>query len=522
MRPEPESKNRETTMKTCQKCQSEMPADAAFCPECGVGIGGADSGGLETLGGLPTIAEESTAHHRSEGATLELGSLFAERYEIEGVLGAGGMGVVYRAIDGVTKRPVALKLIRPERIGGRGEIERLVAEGVTARDIRHPNVVAVYDVGEFEGQPFLSMELLEGQSLRGWLRANSAAGKDAPFMVVARIIAEILKGLEAAHTAGVIHRDLKPENVFLLKEPTAKEVSLKILDFGIARTTATSGGSDSTSGLGTPHYMAPEQITNADQAGPAADLYSLSVLFYELLVGVLPQGHWQPPSGGRSDVPMAIDALIERGLSNRPGSRPRSASAYAAALQAGSVKNSIGDMQERLKKRFELFRNRKAWLWGFAAILALAVISEMLPDGSSSFPNDGEPWFESEGQGFLRGDSLGPDEGDAFDEDSMDEQTDLEVGDLSGMWFDGYGGVYDVKVSRLGRVTGTGTSMDGTPLEFKGRIRDGEFTYKLYSMGYALGEGNGSWDGGPHVAFATYGPDGMLNLKGTFHVNHTE
>ncbi len=231
-------------MNTCQNCETEMPAETAFCPECGTG---SEAGGLATLGGLPTVGEKSTARGKCDGTVLEAGTRFADRYVIEGVLGAGGMGVVYRAQDTITKLPVALKLIRPERVGGKGEIERLVAEGVTARDIRHANVVAVYDVGEYQGQPFLSMELLEGQCLRSWQRDHGAAGKDAPFRVVARIISEILHGLEAAHAAGVIHRDLKPENVFLLGEPSAERVSLKILDFGIARTLVSSSGSGSTS-----------------------------------------------------------------------------------------------------------------------------------------------------------------------------------------------------------------------------------------------------------------------------------
>ncbi len=116
----------------------------------------------------------------------------------------------------------------------------------------------------------------------------------------------------------------------LIGEPGDAGVSLKILDFGVARA-AGSGDTGSTS-LGTRGYMAPEQITAPDAAQPAADLYSLSVMFYELLVGVLPQGHWQPPSGGRSDVPPAIGKLIERGLANNPRVRPQSVAEYGKAL----------------------------------------------------------------------------------------------------------------------------------------------------------------------------------------------
>jgi len=155
----------------------------------------------------------------------------------------------------------------------------------------------------------------------------------------ANIIAEILSGLDAAHKAGVVHRDLKPENVMLAGEPTDAGASLKLLDFGVAR--AAGAGDTGATSLGTRGYMAPEQITAPDAAQPSADLYSLSVMFYELLVGVVPQGHWQPPSAGRSDVPPAIDKLIERGLSNSPRQRPQSVAEYGRAL-ADAMNAALG------------------------------------------------------------------------------------------------------------------------------------------------------------------------------------
>lgn len=148
----------------------------------------------------------------------------------------------------------------------------------------------------------------------------------------ANIVSQILAGLDAAHKAGVVHRDLKPENVMLAGEPSDAGADLKILDFGVAR--AAGAGDTGATSLGTRGYMAPEQITAPDAAQPSADLYSLSVMFYELLVGVVPQGHWQPPSAGRSDVPAAIDDLIQRGLSNNPRQRPQSVAEYAQALNA--------------------------------------------------------------------------------------------------------------------------------------------------------------------------------------------
>jgi uncharacterized membrane protein YhaH (DUF805 family)/tRNA A-37 threonylcarbamoyl transferase component Bud32 len=322
----------------CPNCGSAISADARFCGECGQSLKQLGKSLVEPepaagpdLSGLRTIDDMETKSPRPDSTrVLKPGDVFAGRYEVLQVIGEGGMGVVYRAMDKLTSKEIALKLIRADRLAGKDAVQRLIREGVTSRDIRHPNVVAVYDVGEADGQPYMSMEFLAGQSLRAWTRKRLQTNSDCSMLTAANIIAEILAGLDAAHKAGVVHRDLKPENVMLVGEPGDRGATLKILDFGVARA-AGSGDTGATS-LGTRGYMAPEQITAPDAAQPAADLYSLSVMFYELLVGVLPQGHWQPPSGGRSDVPPAIDKLIERGLSNNPRVRPQSVAEYGKAL----------------------------------------------------------------------------------------------------------------------------------------------------------------------------------------------
>jgi len=342
----------------CPNCGSAVSADARFCGECGQALRqlgkslveqapasmpapqedaspGPDLSALHTIDGMDTRSPKTASSQR----TLAPGDTFAGRYEVKKVIGEGGMGVVYRATDKLAEKDVALKLIRADRLAGKDAVSRLIREGVTSRDIRHPNVVAVYDVGEVGGDPYMSMEFLNGQSMRAWNRKRLASSQDCSMMAASNIIAEILSGLEAAHKAGVVHRDLKPENVMLLGEPSERGVSLKILDFGVAR--AAGAGDTGATSLGTRGYMAPEQITAPDAALPSADLYSLSIMFYELLVGVVPQGHWQPPSGGRSDVPPAIDKLIERGLSNNPRQRPQSVAEYSRAL-ADAMNSTYG------------------------------------------------------------------------------------------------------------------------------------------------------------------------------------
>lgn len=328
----------------CPNCGSEIAADARFCGECGQALKQLGKSLIEEtpspaptpapkvdLSGLRTIDDMETKSPRANPQqVLKPGDVFAGRYEVVNLIGEGGMGVVYHAKDKLTSKEIALKLIRADRLAGKDAVDRLIREGVTSRDIRHPNVVAVYDVGEAEGQPYMSMEFLSGQSLRAWTRQRLQTSTDCSMLTAANIVAEILAGLDAAHKAGVVHRDLKPENVMLVGEPGDKGVTLKILDFGIAR--AAGAGDTGATSIGTRGYMAPEQITAPDAAQPSADLYSLSVMFYELLVGVLPQGHWQPPSGGRSDVPAAIDKLIERGLANNPRVRPQNVAEYGKAL----------------------------------------------------------------------------------------------------------------------------------------------------------------------------------------------
>lgn len=293
---------------------------------------------MQTIGGLSTFDPSQSTCESTPSHSLSIGSLFAERYLIEEPIGAGGMGVVYRATDTQTKQSVALKLVRFGRTCNDIGVERLKQEGLTTRDIRHKNVVAVYDVSESNGQPFITMEYLEGQSLRQWHNGWKESGSSLSMTIVRQIIEQILDGLATAHDAGVIHRDLKPENIFVTSA-NEHSVQVKILDFGIAR--AVGSGTESTGALGTARYMAPEQLTSAELAGPSADLYAVSVMFYELLVDVLPTGHWQPPSTGRTDVPQSIDLLIEKGISNRPANRIQSAREYADALNRSHSENGV-------------------------------------------------------------------------------------------------------------------------------------------------------------------------------------
>jgi serine/threonine protein kinase len=320
----------------CTGCGGELPSDAVFCPQCAQRVpsraAAPAASPVVTISGIGTV---DPAGQPATPVVLADGEQFHARYTVERQLGSGAMGIVYLALDQITSRKVALKLINPALAERPNARDRFVREGLMARDIRHRNIVAMYDVGDAGGQLYLVMEYLGGETLRKWLHRTLQAGHDVPFDTVRAIVRNILEGLSAAHAIGVVHRDLKPENIMLTGSPEAGDCSLKILDFGIARAIGQGTGGHTTtssSSTGTPLYMAPEQKTAADTVGPPADLYAVTAILYELLIGVAPEGRLRPPSQDRDDIPPAIDKIVDKGLSSRPRSRYQTADEYIRAL----------------------------------------------------------------------------------------------------------------------------------------------------------------------------------------------
>jgi tetratricopeptide (TPR) repeat protein len=209
-------------------------------------------------------------------------------YEVEEVLGRGGVGVVYRARHLRLNRPVALKMLLAGPYARPQERERFLREAEAVAGLRHPNVVQLYDVGDVDGRPYFTMELVEGGSL-----ARALAGAPRPARPAAALVAAVADAIEVAHQSGIVHRDLKPANVLLTADGTPK-----VADFGLARRLEGGGGlSLSGVAVGTPSYMAPEQARgDKDAIGPATDVYALGVILYEVLTG-------RPPF--RSETPAA-------------------------------------------------------------------------------------------------------------------------------------------------------------------------------------------------------------------------
>ncbi|MBX3274596.1 MAG: protein kinase [Sandaracinaceae bacterium] len=268
-----------------------------------------------------------------------LGAVLGGRYRVERVLGAGGMGTVYRGVQEPLGRPVAIKVLH-EAYGVDAElIARFRREAELAASLHHPNVAQVTDFGVDGGRAWLVMDLLEGTSLHGAIAAGAPLAAER----VRRIATQVLSALEAAHARGVVHRDLKPDNVFLVAVSGIELV--KLLDFGIARLADPEHAMTQTGRvLGTPAYMAPEQARGRP-VGPATDLFALGVVMYEALAGRRPfEGDnyhalmfaivEQRPAPLGDAVPPALAAIVERAMAKDPAERFESAAAMRAALDA--------------------------------------------------------------------------------------------------------------------------------------------------------------------------------------------
>jgi serine/threonine protein kinase len=264
----------------CQASFSVLEGDASRfrrCPQCGRELSGAGVSDANSPSAYDASHSDS-APTLPRFSGMASGTTFAQRYEIVRQLGRGGMGVVYLAKDKRLDRQVALKL--PTLWGDEDEefLHRFYREARAAAGLRHPNICRVFDVGEHDGQPYLTMEYLEGELLSEHLKGRQAP-MEPPEAV--RLVRELAQVMEAAHQQGIIHRDLKPANIML--DLKAGPI---VMDFGLARREDREESLRTRAGqqLGTPAYMPLEQFQGkVDAIGPRSDVYSLGVILFETL-----------------------------------------------------------------------------------------------------------------------------------------------------------------------------------------------------------------------------------------------
>ncbi len=297
-------------------------------------------GRLDLLKGEVVVARRTSEFPAAEqDDRLRSGETFAGRYTIESVVGRGGMGTVYKARDSELNEVVAIKTLRPELVKDEDARERFKDEIRLTRRITHRNVVRTHDFGEFDGLWYLTMEYVEGLTVRELLDARGTLGVE-PALAIG---AQLAESLVVAHAMGVIHRDLKPQN--LLVDDAGV---LKVMDFGVARL-AENTASHTQAGMivGTPMYMSPEQLTG-ETVDARADLYSVGVVLYEVLTGVLPltsptvMGLFtkvlsEPPKRPGElveGVPPGLDELVLQLLAKQAGDRVPSAAVLVERLQA--------------------------------------------------------------------------------------------------------------------------------------------------------------------------------------------
>ncbi len=314
----------------------------ALCPKC-----------------LEARATDAAAPPRSFGFSpphpTALTSLFPQ-LEIFGLLGAGGMGAVYKARQRGLDRLVALKILPPQMAQDPTFAERFAREARTLARLNHPNIVTIFDLGQSGQLYYFLMELVDGVNLRQMLQSHQLTPRDT-----LNLMPQICEALEFAHDEGIVHRDIKPENILI-----DKKGRVKIADFGLSKLlgTATQGAqlTQPNQVLGTMHYMAPEQFESPLEVDHRADIYSLGVVFYEMLTGELPLGRFALPSQ-KAAVDKRLDELVLRTLEREPKHRCQRASELR--MQVEAIAGVAIKLSPEVSRRLSYEYRSKATLFGW-------------------------------------------------------------------------------------------------------------------------------------------------------------
>src|SRR5215472_7835716 len=364
----------------CPVCATQNPETASQCGKCHTPLPDSDS--LDTLNDKGTLEDWTVVPKSASSARpsavvsgeLAPGTLLAGRYEVLQLLGRGGMGAVYKARDKELDRFVALKLIRPEFARNPEVLRRFKQELILARQVTHKNVIRIFDLGQSDGVKFITMEFVEGRDIRTLL---SDKGKFPP-NEAARIMLQICRALEAAHGEHVIHRDLKPQNIML-----DNRGRVFVMDFGIARSAHLPGMTETGALIGTPEYMSPEQA-RGEKLDERSDIFSLGVIFYEILTGKTPYPSdtplatlWKrmqepvtPPSKLEPSLPAALNDIVLKALEIEPERRFARAREMAHQLEIW-----LGPSAESSAIFLPAPHKTHYWKWTSVALGALLIVA---------------------------------------------------------------------------------------------------------------------------------------------------
>ncbi len=353
----------------------DIPGNSPDSPTM-VDIPGPDSPTMiEGVSPLPGKPPAWKPRAQASPAMLEPGQLLGQRYEVLQILGEGGMGAVYKARDVELNRMVALKVIRPDLATNQSIIDRFKQELLLATQVTHKNVIRIYDLSEADGMKFITMEYVEGEDLRGLMQKK---GKLAPEEAV-EIMQQTCRALEAAHSAGIIHRDLKPQNIML-----GKDDHVFVSDFGLAKSLGEVGGmTQSGDMLGTPRYMAPEQV-DAKHVDARTDIYALGLIFYEMLTGDVPftaettlqlmykRAHETPPAPKTiaPNIPDWLNNIIMTCLERDPANRYQSAQEILDDVDAQRKPEASGVVIPFVPAAQAVGKTKRRYIWiAFSAIV---------------------------------------------------------------------------------------------------------------------------------------------------------
>ena len=320
----------------CPQCGAELSADAPQepCPQCLMKLGLPTGADVDKPGASKPASDVPTSATPPGGFVPPKPAVLARQFpqlEIIELLGQGGMGAVYKARQKQLDRLVALKILPPEISRTKAFAERFTREARSLAKLSHPRIVSVHDFGHTkDGLYYFIMEFIDGTDLRRVIQSGTLSADEA-----LAIVPQVCEALQFAHEEGIVHRDVKPENILL-----DKKGRVKIADFGLAKLldrpatvyTLTQAGQR----RGTPHYMAPEQIEHPGQVDHRADIYSLGVVFYEMLTGELPLGRFAPPSQ-KVQVDVRLDQVVLHSLEKEPERRYQHASEVKSDVEVISA-----------------------------------------------------------------------------------------------------------------------------------------------------------------------------------------